>query len=184
MKIMYIRLFKIASNLFDMRKNTLYFFVAVWMLTVSTSAKSEVNGLESYPLICQKAMILLGQPLGYFTKNFGSIKSDKSHKYPDGEVRKIAYQDSVSLIVEKNKDTGNRITQINLNSIQSIRKAGFNVSTENGLNETYGTPREDEFGVPIDDKSNWLVYGCDSTKITFKTINRKIISLEITESGV
>jgi hypothetical protein len=146
---------------------------------------AEVVRIETYSLVCQKALSTLDRNVNSFQKDFGQPKSKQEHKYKleypnDGAdnyaiATTITYTNDVTLIYE----TINRsavIRLLTLDSVKSANKIGFNVKTAAEIKKLYGTPDQET--------SNSLTYGCDSVDVTFTTKDGLIVGVRISAPAI
>ena len=144
------------------------------------SVNAEIAGLETYSLVCQKALSALDRNVISFQKDFGQPKSKKEHKYKleyptdggDGYAvaTTISYPNDVTLVYE----TINRsdvIRLLELKSTKSANKIGFNVKTVVEIKKL--------FGVPDQETQNSLIYGCDSVDVTISIKNGLLTAVRI-----
>jgi hypothetical protein len=143
------------------------------------NAKAEVAGLETYSLVCQKALTILDRDVNSFQKEFGKPFSKKSRKYKLFDDPKedyavattVSYPNSVTL----SYTTFNKVITIDkiiFGSIKSVKLIGFVENTAGEIKNKYGAPSQET--------STSLKYGCDSVELTFTTNDGRITVVQIT----
>lgn len=152
--------------------------IAVVIGLLSGNAKAEINMLESYPLVCQKALLLIDRGVESFDKEFGPPISKKSYKLTDpgfeGTLATlITYPKAVTVALLRMNGT-DMIQVITLGSAEAMKKAGYSIQTKNEAMKLYGAPYEKT--------SNSFNYGCDDVGITFKIKNGNVVAVNIHQS--
>ncbi len=152
--------------------------VACGMVMLAGNAQAEISGLETYSLVCQKALTILDRDVNSFQNEFGKPLSKRTRKYKLFDDPKedyavattVSYPNSVTLFYTTFNKTIT-IDKIVFASIKSVKLIGFDENTASEIINKYGAPSQET--------STSLKYGCDSVELIFTTKDGRNTAMQI-----